>query len=145
MIVNSGYIVCHNNVLTYRHALFLLLLLGSKNFTEQQTKGDLYWQCLSYEQWLSNSNPPGCQWCTSKVEPVLKIKASANTNSVAWEGTCGYSPLGLIIKLLIWPLHTVISNRRAHHLFSWVSTMESDRGEKWVNAVLIHSRYTKRK
>ena len=72
-----------------------------------------------------------------------QIKASANSNSVAWEGTWGYSPLGLIIKLLIWPLHTIISNRFAHHLFSWVSTMESDRGEKWVNAVLIHSRYTK--
>ena len=48
----------------------------------------------------------------------LKIKASANSNSVAWEGAWGYSPLGLIIKLLIWPLHTIISNRFAHHLFS---------------------------
>ena len=30
MLVNSGYVVCHNTVLTYRHALFLLLLLASK-------------------------------------------------------------------------------------------------------------------
>ena len=30
MLVNSGYVVWHNNVLTYRHALFLLLLLASK-------------------------------------------------------------------------------------------------------------------
>ena len=30
MLVNSGYVVCHDNILTYRHALFLLLLLASK-------------------------------------------------------------------------------------------------------------------
>ena len=25
-----------------------------EKLTEQQTKGDMYWQCLSSEQWLSN-------------------------------------------------------------------------------------------
>ena len=116
MLVNNGYVVCHNTVLTYRHALFLFLLLASKKDKLNSRQRVI---CIDSACHMSNGcltpTHPGCQWCTSKVEPVLKIKASANSNSVAWEGTWGYSPLGLIIKLLIWPLHTIISNRFAHH------------------------------
>ena len=90
----------------------------------------MYWQWLSSEQWLSRT-PPGCQWRSriSKVDQCINNARYTRSKPLikAWRrGTLPYCPLGLTIKLLIWPYY-------------------NDRGEKWVNAVVIHSRYTKRK
>ena len=67
--------------------------------TEQQTKGDLYYRCLSSLQWLSNPTwlPVVDMYQQSTGTSVLmmvgvlmmqdipdQIKATANSNSVAW-------------------------------------------------------------
>ena len=49
---------------------------------------------LLYKQWLSNSNPPGCQWRASKVEPVLdQSQCQLKLNGMG--GDMGIQPIGI--------------------------------------------------